>query len=161
LFKTGCSDFIIVNVHIYYSNGSAGKEEREKEIHNIVNDIHKMSNAEDNCTFDRNIFIVGNFNIAKYTDKFFNALTSKKFKIPEGLNSTKTNLRQTVTYDKIAWVPRKSFKFAGNFRVVPFNLATYKDIPLRKLENIMSGHLLLWAAFQIKKLEQKLYDALK
>ncbi len=160
-FKAGRFDFIVVNVHIYYGSGSAGKAEREKEIRNIVDYIHKMSSAEGSRVFDRDIFIVGDFNIAKYADKFFNALTSKKFKMPDGLDTTKTNLRQTATYDKIAWVPRKSFKFNGNFGVVPFNLAVYKGTEIRKLENIMSDHLPLWAEFQIKKLEQELDATLR
>jgi endonuclease/exonuclease/phosphatase family metal-dependent hydrolase len=160
-FKAGRFDFVIVNVHIYYGSGSAGKKAREEEIRNIVEYIHKMSNAEGSRVFDRDIFIVGDFNIAKYADKFFNALTSKKFKMPDGLAQTKTNLRQSATYDKIAWVPRKSFKFNGRFGVVPFNFAVYKGTPVRKLENLMSDHLPLWAEFQIKKLEQELDAALK
>jgi len=160
-FRAGRFDFIIVSVHIYFGSNSLGEKHRQVEINNIVDYIHKMSGAEGSRAFDRDIFLVGDFNIEKYADKFFEALTSKKFTMPEDMNQLKTNLKQTATYDKIAWVPRKSFKFRGNVGVVNFAEKIYKEKSLEQLNNIMSDHLPLWAEFQICSLEQELDAILK
>lgn len=160
-FRAGRFDFIVVNVHIYYGSNSKGKQHREDEINNIVSYIHKMAGAEGSRAFDRDIFLVGDFNIEKYADRFFEALTSKKFKMPEGMDKLKTNLKQTATYDKIAWVPRKSFKFHDNFGVIDFSGSIYKEKSIDELDDIMSDHLPLWAEFQICSLQQELDAVLK
>jgi endonuclease/exonuclease/phosphatase family metal-dependent hydrolase len=160
-FKAGRFDFIIVNVHILFGEGNEGEKMREEEINKLVDYIHKMSVSPDGKTFDKDIFVMGDFNINKYGDKFFNALKGKNFLMPDGMDELKTNTKLNKTFDKIAWVPRKSFIHSGRFGVIDFNGLIYKGLEPAKLCDTMSDHLPLWAEFKIKVLEQELDSYLK
>lgn len=155
-FKAGRFDFVIASAHIYYGKTSHEKKHREKEIQLLTDFIYKRSKTEHNKVFDRDFFVVGDFNIEKYGDKFFNALTSKGFIMPDGMNNLKTNFNRTATFDKIAWVNRPSFYFSDNFNVVPFYQVLFQDKIPKGGKKEISDHLPLWAEFRINKLTQEL-----
>lgn len=155
-FRAGRFDFVVTNVHIYYGEDEAGKEERGKEIAELVKYIDQRSRTEKSKVFDRDFFVVGDFNIEEMGDRFFAALSAKGFQMPANLNTLFTNFGQDKTFDKIVWVDRPSFSFAGNCNVVPFYQALFQDAvpPGGKAE--ISDHLPLWAEFRINKLTQEL-----
>ena len=99
---------------------------------------------------------MGDFNIKEEGDMFFNALHSKKFVMPPGMDTLKTNFLRTATYDKIAWVDRKSFEFSGHFNVVPFGEVLFRDTNPPGGKKEISDHLPLWAEFKVNKLTQQL-----
>ncbi len=114
-FKAGRFDFTIVTVHIYYGEGSAEKAEREKEIKSLATHIITRSKMEGNKIFDRDFFVLGDFNIEQTGDQFFEALSQNgKFIIPKELDNVFTNFDMNKTYDKIAWIKRDSFIFSKN-----------------------------------------------
>jgi len=82
--------------------------------------------------FDRDFFVVGDFNIEEYGDKFFNALASNGFKMPNNLNNLKTNFLRDATFDKIAWVERESFQFTGNCNIVPFGDVLFQEFDIEE-----------------------------
>jgi exonuclease III len=125
-FKACRFDFTIITVHIYYGNDK-DNDLREAEIQNLVDHIDKLSQDETK-TFDRDIFLVGDFNIEKNKDKFYNALVKKNFKMPKQLNDIKTNYSQNKTFDKIAWVNRESFDFNNNCNIVPYGNILYQEL---------------------------------
>jgi hypothetical protein len=95
-------------------------------------------------------------------DQFFNALKKeKKFEMPKNMDSLKTNFLQTKTYDKIAWVPRKSFSFSGNCNVLPFNKVLFQDKKPSGGKKEISDHLPLWAEFYVNELTQELDQIIK
>ena len=99
----------------------------------------------------------GEFNIQEAGDRFFKAFTkgpNPKFKTPPGMDNQGTNYSQTGTYDKIAWIDRPDFKFAGNFGVVPFGEVLYKEPgqPANAARKEISDHLPLWCEFKINEL---------
>ncbi len=155
-FRAGRFDFVVTNVHIFYGEGEAGKAERVKEITALVYYIDRQSKAPKYKVFDRDFFVVGDFNIEEIGDRFFNALAAKGFQMPANLDTLYTNFAQDKTFDKIAWVKRDSFSFSGNCNVVPFYQVLFQDTdpPGGKAE--MSDHLPLWAEFKINKLSQEL-----
>ena len=155
-FRAGRFDFVIANVHIYYGEGKAGKAQREKEITELVTFVDQRSKTERSKVFDRDVFVVGDFNIEAMGDIFFTALVQKGFKMPENLNELKTNFDRDKTFDKIAWVDRPSFSFAGKCNVVPFYEAVYQDTEPPGGRAEISDHLPLWAEFKIKELTQEL-----
>ena len=123
----------------------------------LVDYIYKRSKTERNKVFDRDFFVVGDFNIEEAGDKFFNALKSKEFMMPEGMENLHTNFSRNHTFDKIAWVgKRKSFKFTERFNVVPFGEAVFQDTRPKGGKSQISDHLPLWAEFEIDKLSQEL-----
>ena len=112
--------------------------------------------TEQSKVVDRDFFIVGDFNIRKDGDRFFNALVSHGFQMPEKLNTLTTNFKRTGTYDKIAWVDRPDFKFSGKCNVVPFYKAVYQERTPPGGKKEISDHLPLWAEFRINELTQQL-----
>ena len=134
---------------------------REKEIDELVTFVKKRSKQEAGKVFDRDFFVVGDFNIQSDGDRFFKKLTQgpePKFKMPPGMNNLGTNFTQTKTYDKIAWIPRPDFKFSGKFGVVPFGDVLYKEPGQASDEarKRISDHLPLWTEFKINELTQEL-----
>lgn len=162
-FRAGRFDFVIASVHIAEasSHGASGLALREKEIDLLVKYVKKRSKQEAGKVFDRDFFVLGDFNIQSGGDRFFKALTQEpnpKFIMPPDMDNLGTNFSQTKTYDKIAWLPRQDFFFSGNFGVVPFGNVLYKDpgqSPDAARDEI-SDHLPLWAEFKINELTQEL-----
>lgn len=155
-FKAGRFDFVIVSAHIYYGETKAEKNERKKEIEELAKHIYQRSATNRNKVFDRDFFVVGDFNIEEYGDKFFNALASNGFKMPNNLNNLKTNFLRNATFDKIAWVERESFQFTGNCNIVPFGDVLFQEFDIEERKKKISDHLPLWAEFQINSLTQEL-----
>jgi len=153
-FKAGRFDFVAVNVHIYYGQSLVERKEREKEIAAVSEFIQKRSKAEKRKVFDRDFFIMGDFNIEEVGDQFFKAL--KGFVMPPNLDNLKTNYTRTNTFDKIAWVPRESFAFTGMCNVVPYGDVLFQDLIPDERKKKISDHLPLWAEFRVNKLTQEL-----
>jgi endonuclease/exonuclease/phosphatase family metal-dependent hydrolase len=155
-FRAGRFDFVITNVHIFYGETKADEEARQKEITELVNFIDKRSQAAKSKVFDRDFFVMGDFNIEAMGDRFFQALVEKGFKMPDNLNQLFTNFERNRTFDKIAWVNRPSFSFADNCNVVPFNEVVFQNTEPKGGKAEISDHLPLWAEFRINKLTQEL-----
>lgn len=155
-FRAGRFDFIIVNVHIYYGSTNKERLQRKEEIKMLVDFIDKRARTAKNKVFDRDFFVVGDFNIEEAGDQFFDALVSKGFQMPPTMNTLKTNFNRDATFDKIAWVNRPSFSFTGKLNVVPFGKAVFQDLSPKGGKKQISDHLPLWADFGINKLTQEL-----
>ena len=162
-FRAGRFDFTIVSVHIAEgsSHGATGKALREKEIKELVAFLKKRAGQDKGKVFDPDFFVVGDFNIEKDGDRFFEALTGGEepnFTMPEGMNKLGTNFKQTKTFDKIAWLPSNEFEFTGKFGVIPFGKVLYKETgqPKNAARKEISDHLPLWAEFRVTELENEL-----
>ncbi len=160
-FKAGRFDFVIVNAHIYYGTTKKMQLQRAEEIRMLGQYIIKQSKKQQTKVFDRDFFVVGDFNIEKAGDEFFNALKSNKFVIPKELDTLTTNFKRTKTFDKIAWVKRPYFSFKGNVNVVPFYRVLYQDMKPKGGKKQISDHLPLWAEFRINELTQELDQIIK
>ncbi|MPY76331.1 MAG: hypothetical protein GEU87_18985 [Alphaproteobacteria bacterium] len=155
-FKAGRFDFVLVSAHIYFGKTAAEKAFRKEEIRQLVEFIHKRSKTARTKVFDRDFFVVGDFNIEEAGDAFFNALKSKGFMMPTAMDALMTNFARNKTFDKIAWVNRSSFEFTGKFNVIPFGKALFQDKSPKGGKKEISDHLPLWAEFEINKLTQEL-----
>jgi endonuclease/exonuclease/phosphatase family metal-dependent hydrolase len=160
-FKAGRFDFVLVSAHIYFGKTKAQRKQRTEEIQQLANFVHKRSRTERSKVFDRDFFVVGDFNIEEMGDEFFGALTSKGFKMPPGMDTLGTNFSRRKTFDKIAWVNRRSFKFTGNFNVVPFGEVLFQDKRPKGGKKQISDHLPLWAEFEINELSQELDQVIR
>jgi len=155
-FQAGRFDFVIASVHIFFGGNARQRRFRKKEIKELVNFVAKRSRAERKKVIDRDFFVVGDFNIKEAGDQFFEELRHERFFMPPKLDNLKTNFKQTATYDKIAWVRRRSFKFTGEINVVPFGDVLFQDKRPKGGKSQISDHLPLWAEFQVNKLTQEL-----
>lgn len=155
-FKAGRFDFVIANVHIYFGKTATERLQRAEEIGRLVEFIDRRSKTDRNKVFDRDFFVLGDFNIEEAGDQFFNALQSKGFQMPPNMKTLKTNFLRNATFDKIAWVNRPSFSFTGKVNVVPFGQVLFQDQDPKGGKGEISDHLPLWAEFSINKLTQEL-----
>jgi exonuclease III len=155
-FKAGRFDFIVVNVHIFYGKSKKDEELRVKEIDWLVDYIRHRTKTDPHKVFDRDFFVVGDFNIEKQGDRFFKSLRQDDFKMPPNLDTLKTNFFQNKTFDKIAWVDRKSFRFGGHCNVVPFSHVLFRDSKPKGGKKEISDHFPVWAEFRINELTQEL-----
>ena len=155
-FKAGRFDFIIVNVHIFYGKTKKDEDLRVKEIDWLVDTINKRSKGDPHKVFDRDFIVVGDFNIEKQGDRFYKSLRRYEFKMPPNLDTLQTNFFQDKTFDKIAWVDRKSFSFKGQCNVVPFSQVLFQDGKPPGGKKEISDHFPLWAEFRINELTQEL-----
>ena len=155
-FRAGRFDFVVVNAHIYYGSSTKERRQREEEIRMLVKFIDRRARTERTKVFDRDFFVLGDFNIEEAGDEFFNALVHKGFQMPASLKTLKTNFSRNATYDKIAWVDRPSFSFSGNVNVIPFGDVLFQDHNPEGGKKEISDHLPLWAEFKINRLTQEL-----
>ena len=163
-FKAGRFDFIVASVHIVEGSGKGakGKEIREKEIRRFVNFIKKRATQNKGKVFDPDFIVVGDFNIQRAGDVFFNALTElpkPQFTMPGNMDNLKTNYGQTKTYDKIAWLPSETFQFTGECGCVPFGDVIYgENGDPEEARKRVSDHLPLWAEFEVTELQHELHQ---
>ena len=162
-FRAGRFDFSIISVHIVEGSdhGEAGRALRETEIKELVEFVKSRAKKDQGKVFDPDFFVVGDFNIQNYGDRFFNALTqgsAPQFAMPEGMNDLGTNYDQSKTYDKIAWLPRDHFEFTDEFGAIAFGEVLYKERgqPRAEARRQISDHLPIWAEFRVTELEREL-----
>jgi len=155
-FRAGRFDFTVVTVHIFDSSSRF----KEKEIRDLVSKIKALARKQQTKVYDRDFFLVGDFNIKKKGDRFYNALEDKKFVIPAQMDNLSTNVLQSGTYDKIVWLNRGDFFFSGNCNVVPFHKCLFQDEDPPGGKSRISDHLPLWAEFKINELTQELTQIL-
>ena len=155
-FRAGRFDFVIASAHIYFGKTKKERMQREEEISQLATFVKRRSKTESNKVFDRDFFLVGDFNIEKEGDHFFDALVAEGFVMPDELKNLKTNFARTKTFDKIVWVKRPSFHFTGEINVVPFGKVLFQDKRPKGGKKQISDHLPLWAEFEIDSLSQEL-----
>jgi exonuclease III len=155
-FRAGRFDFVIATAHIYFGKSAKERDQRREEIAALVDFIDRCARTEKGKVYDRDFFVVGDLNIEKEGDPFFDALVAKGFAMPKGMNALKTNFARSQTFDKIAWVNRKDFRPTGAFNVVPFYRAVFQDKKPKGGKKEISDHLPLWAEFEINSLTQQL-----
>ncbi len=155
-FRAGRFDFVIATAHIYFGKTAKERQQREEEIRQLAEFIDRRARTERNKVYDRDFFVVGDFNIEEAGDRFFNALVEKGFVMPDKQRTLKTNFARDATYDKIVWVNRPSFSFSGKLKVVPFGQVLFQDKNPKGGKSQISDHLPVWAEFKINKLTQEL-----
>ena len=155
-FRAGRFDFVIASAHIYFGKTKKQRLQREEEISRLAAFVKHRSEIKSNKIFDPDFFLVGDFNIEKEDDKFFNALVDEGFVMRPKLRNLKTNFARTKTFDKIVWVKRDSFHFTGKIKVVPFGKVLFRDKSPKGGKKQISDHLPLWAEFEINALSQEL-----
>ena len=152
-FRTANFDFILVTVHIFYGKSKTIKF-REDEIKDLAKFIE--SRAGDQDIYDPDIIALGDFNIVKTGDRFFNALESGGLIVENAIKKLKSNYLKNKHYDQIAYYDyidsALDFSKAG---VVDFTNVVFKEMTSRKLSYALSDHLPLWAEFKIKHYEHE------
>ena len=103
-FRAGSFDFIMLAAHIRWDS-TGGEESRAKELSMLANWVDERRKQDG--VFDKDIIVLGDFNIPDLDNVTFKALTSKGLKIPEALQHVVgTNLAaDKKRYDQILHYP--------------------------------------------------------
>ena len=143
-FRAGNFDFIAITAHIRWGSGDDARvtplqlladwiDERQKEKHLL----------------DKDIIVMGDFNIPSTDSALFDAITSKGLRIPHALRGMHgTNLAMNKRYDQILHYPRYMCCFSDKGGVLDFYISDQKklfpDLTKNEFTYQLSDHLPLW-----------------
>ncbi len=144
-FKSGNYDFLAFTTHVRWGDSLEG---RKREIEGLAKWVG--SKAAEKHAEDKDIIVMGDFNIPSRQDPMFAAITSQGLRLPKALidDSFGTNLARDKRYDQILHMPRFDENFSNAGGVVDFYASDHKplfaDIDKAAFTYQMSDHLPLW-----------------
>ncbi|MGQ0772197.1 MAG: endonuclease/exonuclease/phosphatase family protein [Nitrososphaerota archaeon] len=149
-FRAGKFDFVLITAHIRWGKSEKGRIAPLKMLAEWI-DKRRESKYE-----DRDIILMGDFNIPQRDDELFKAITSKGLEIPDALlGAPGTNLAKEKRYDQILWY--RNYKktddntivggiadfYADDWRSL-FPKDKYPNMTQRKFTYEISDHLPIW-----------------
>lgn len=144
-FKSGNFDFVLFTTHVRWGDSI---EARTKELQGLANWIDaKVNEAHSE---DKDIIVMGDFNIPSRKDKLFKAITSKGLQIPTALLKDEfgSNLARDKRYDQILHRPLYPENFTKAGGVLDFYVGDHKplfpDLDKDAFTYEISDHLPLW-----------------
>jgi endonuclease/exonuclease/phosphatase family metal-dependent hydrolase len=119
-FKSGSFDFVVLTTHIRWGDSIKGRTDELAMLADWVEGKRRDKFAE-----DRDIIVMGDFNIPSRDDALFQAVTKHGLQIPDALLGVThgTNLAKEKRYDQILHYPR----FGQNFTNAGGVLDFYRD----------------------------------
>ena len=146
-FQAGNFDFVVIAVHIRWAGSD---KDRIKPLKLLAEWVDKRRKAK--YGVDKDIIVMGDFNIPKIGDPLFKAITSKGLRMPRALQNLDvgSNLAKNKRYDQILLYPRHSKCFTDHGGVLDFYTGgikkLYRDVELDKpaFTYQLSDHLPLW-----------------
>lgn len=148
-FRAGKFDFVILTVHIRWGSGKIDRYDPLIELAEWVEKRRKSKHV-----VDKDIIVMGDFNIPKIGGHLYNAIISKGLDIPKALVGIPgTNLAKKKRYDQILYYKRhtKNIKNVGG--VLDFYKKDWRALyPKKKFPKLdkesftfqLSDHLPLW-----------------
>jgi endonuclease/exonuclease/phosphatase family metal-dependent hydrolase len=144
-FKSGNFDFVLFTTHVRWGESIAA---RQKEIEGLANWLDAKRN-EPHCE-DKDILVIGDFNIASRDDSLFKAITSKGLSIPDALLKLQfgSNLEKNKRYDQILHSPIYDKNFTNQGGVLDFyagdHTPLFPELSKQEFTYQLSDHLPLW-----------------
>lgn len=151
-FKAGHFDFVVLSVHIQWGT-EAGRKKELDELAKWVRDYQK-----DDMRIDRDIILMGDFNIDSYKSELYETISQYGLRAPEKLvkSSFGSNLSKNKRYDQILHHPVQTGSvFTNHGGVLDFHTSDHKPIPpykgLTKTQFTyeLSDHLPLWVQLKV------------
>lgn len=161
-FRAGNFDFVLITAHIRWGDS---KQSRIRPLNLLADWIHNRHN--DPFTIDRDIILMGDFNIPKVNDALFKAITSRGLKIPNALRGVKhgSNPAKNKRYDQILHYPSETNVFTDRAGVLDFykkGHAGIKDLyptdtpTKQEFTYEISDHLPLWIQINTDTFDEQL-----
>jgi hypothetical protein len=144
-FKSGNYDFLAFTTHVRWGESDAA---RTAEITGLANWVGAKVNEK--FAEDKDIIVMGDFNIPNRADPMFKAITSTGLEIPGALiaDDFGTNLARDKRYDQILHLARYPANFTNAGGVLDFYAGDHKplfaDLTKAEFTFQMSDHLPLW-----------------
>jgi len=148
-FRAGDFDFIAITAHIRWDT-SGGEASRKRALKAMATWIDKR--AKEKHVVDKDIILMGDFNIPEVGDELYEAITSKGLVMPDALVGPHgTNLARDKRYDQILHYKAHTKSFTEHAGVLDFYEGDHKPllpgISMTKSQFTyqLSDHLPLWA----------------
>ncbi|APG62286.1 endonuclease [Sphingorhabdus lutea] len=144
-FKSGNFDFLAFTTHVRWGDDLAARQSEIQGLANWVGAKIKEKHAE-----DKDIIVMGDFNIPSRNDPMFAAITSTGLELPHALiaDDFGTNLARNKRYDQILHLARYPDNFTNAGGVLDFYASDHKplfpDLDKRAFTYELSDHLPLW-----------------
>lgn len=144
-FKSGNYDFLAFTTHVRWGDDNAA---RQREIQGLANWVGAKS--KEKFAEDKDIIVMGDFNIPSRRDPMFAAITSQGLELPRALitDDFGTNLARDKRYDQILHLARYPENFTNAGGVLDFYASDHTPLfpALTKQEFTyqLSDHLPLW-----------------
>jgi len=147
-FKSGSFDFVVLTTHIRWGDTDAARTE---EIGRLADWIEAKRQEKSNE--DKDLIVMGDFNIASRTGPMFKAITKHGLQIPKALaaDTFGSNLEKDKRYDQILHQPiyQDNFTNAGGVLDFYVDQAHIKELfpaglTKEKFTFQLSDHLPLW-----------------
>ena len=147
-FRAGKFDFVLMTAHIRWDS----YENRKKPLKMLAEWVHKRQQS----TFveDKDIIVMGDFNIPSPDDELYKVITSKGLQMPDSLAGIHgSNLAKDKRYDQILYYRNYTKAFSDSGGVADFfcddwrSLFPESDYPKMsktKFTYELSDHLPLW-----------------
>lgn len=163
-FSAGNFDFVLIAAHIRWADG---KKARIAPLKLLAEWIEKRRNEKHGV--DKDIILLGDFNIPKTDDALFKALTNSGLRVPKALRGKThgSNLAKTKHYDQILHYPVHSVCFTDNAGVLDFYRGNVSKLyPGRRMSKRaftyqLSDHLPLWIQLNTDTDEEQLDQIIK
>jgi endonuclease/exonuclease/phosphatase family metal-dependent hydrolase len=146
-FRAARFDFVMVAAHLRWGATVRGRSEELAALADWI-----VARSREAYFGDKDIFAVGDFNLASKDSQAFRALTSRGFAVPPGLlGRAETDLARRKRYDQILYLPRYTRGFTERGGVVDFYCGDHRALfPGRRVSKVgftfqLSDHLPLWA----------------
>ena len=150
-FKAGRFDFVLISAHIRWGNRVS---DRVPPLRYLAEWIHQR--VQEKFVIDKDIILMGDFNIPSRRSSTFKAISKHGLKIPSALLGVKgTNLSQKNTYDQILHYTEFTKSFGDEGGIIDFYQDDWKALfPLKdypgmtksKFTYQLSDHLPLWVS---------------
>ena len=146
-FRAGNFDFTLLTAHIRWGAGASDRLQALQELAALVHARREGRHAK-----DRDMIVVGDFNIPDVEGPLFEAITRYGLQIPRGLRGVNhgTNLARNKRYDQILHYATHPDRFTDRGGVLDFYRGDHRPLyPGRKMGKRgftyeISDHLPLW-----------------
>jgi endonuclease/exonuclease/phosphatase family metal-dependent hydrolase len=148
-FRAGDFDFVAITAHIRWDK-AGGLASRQRELQLLAEWVDKRS--KEKHAVDKDVILMGDFNIPKVGDALYKTLTSKGLRVPGALiGKHGSNLAKDKSYDQILHYPKHTKSFTKYAGVLDFYANNHKPlfpgISMTKTDFTyqLSDHLPMWA----------------
>ena len=158
-FKSGSFDFVALTVHLQWGT----KAGRKKELSALAKWVKGY--MKDEYRVDRDIILMGDFNINSFDSDLYDAISQYGLRAPEALIQSEfgSNLAKNKRYDQILHHPSVTGSFFSKHGgILDFYqdgheaLLPYKDLSKTKFTYQLSDHLPLWIQLNIDTSDDQL-----
>lgn len=156
-FTAGNFDFVLLTTHIRWGKSIKA---RADALSRLAEWVHKRRRSKG--VVDKDIIVMGDFNIPKIGDRLYQAVTSKGLQVPRALLDVRkgpltTNLARNKRYDQILHYPTRKKRFTDKAGVLDFYCGDIQPLYPTNPELLrnkkftweLSDHLPLWAQVDV------------